>query len=104
MGKLNRISQPAETEEHSILPIRKLNRRRLTNQTSDNHWDRIALNTNVCFVCDKPISNKRFVYVGRKEGVMLRRHIKCHALSKKWSKKFDGCVTLTNERTKNSNG
>lgn len=101
MGKLNRISLLVSSGGHECLPnlpTRKLNRRRLVNPTSDNHWDRITLDTNICFVCDKPIGNKKAVYIGRKEGVMLRRHVKCHALSNKWSKKFDGCTTLENHK------
>jgi hypothetical protein len=70
----------------------KLNRRRIPD--SPNHWDRINLNPDKCFVCDKALGKKRSIFIGKKNGVVLKRHESCDSISENWKRKFSGCTTL----------
>ena len=74
----------------------KLNRRRIPD--SPNHWDRINLDENKCFVCDKPLGKKRIVCAGKQKGIKLNRHESCNSNSENWKRKFSGCATLPIER------
>lgn len=74
----------------------KLQRRAIT--CSPYHWDRIKPDENVCFVCGKAINKEKDpVCIGKKDGVLLRRHRSCDCLSSAWKRKFKGCTSLTNE-------
>ena len=79
----------------------RLDRRPRISPESPNHWDRITLNPHRCFVCDRAFTALQMAHaisIGYKEGVLLRRHKTCDALSERWKKKFKGCWTLTIEK------
>lgn len=75
----------------------KLNRRRIPDDP--NHWNRIKLDENSCFVCDKSFrKNQKKIPIGSKNGIALYRHEACDCNSTNWKKKFQGCKTLPMER------
>jgi hypothetical protein len=70
----------------------KLNRPKIPD--SQNHWDRINLNPEKCFVCDKALGKKRKIFLCKREGINLFRHERCNCNSENWKRKFSGCTTL----------
>jgi NAD(P)H-flavin reductase len=80
----------------------KFNRRTVPAVSTD-HWDRITLDETKCFVCDKPLKgkkgNKKYILIGKRQGVNLYRHEGCDCCSEAWKRKFNGCIWSKNNTT-----
>ena len=86
----------------------KLNHFEIEETKSSNHWDRVLLSEDHCFVCGKPFApitklqrskpkksaTSTALYIGEKDGVSLFRHRGCDCNSEAWIKRFNGCDSL----------